>query len=492
MFVKTFGNLWSRRTMLPVAMLATGMAAAAPLSAQSLAASHPTTTALAAPGPVAAQQGMNAAASAPAPAAVPITLDQAVQIALQQNGTLRQAKNNATLGAAEVQQQQLAFLPDLRASVSTSQNYGGSNNPLAAGGPLSQSTQSASAGLSSSITLFDGLKNVHQLRGAKLDEQAGSQDLHRAEQTVVYTVASNYVGLAKQQEELRVQQQNLAAQAALEQEIQASVNAGTRPISDLYQQQALVAAARSAEVEAQNTVELAKVTIMQTLQLDPRGTFDFAAPSIDTTAAADSSLDLDSLITRALTLRADLTAQQSRVGAAQHDVSAASASKWPTVSLTAGYSTAFNSAASASLAAQLGQRQGASIGVGVSIPLFDRGATSVASQQATLAADNARITLETQQRQVGADVRSAYLNYQSAHQQLSAADAQLKAATQSVNAAQQRYRVGAGTLVDLTQARATQVQAESALVSARYDLVLQRAALAYAVGDLGPGRDPLG
>ena len=47
-------------------------------------------------------------------------------------------------------------------------------------------------------------------------------------------------------------------------------------------------------------------------------------------------------------------------------------------------------------------------------------------------------------------------------------------------------RLGAGTLLEVTQARATQVQAASQLVSARYNLVLQRTLIAYHVGDLDP------
>ena len=71
-------------------------------------------------------------------------------------------------------------------------------------------------------------------------------------------------------------------------------------------------------------------------------------------------------------------------------------------------------------------------------------------------------------------------------QQLEAAEAQLRAATLALEAAQQRYTVGAATLVEVTQARAAQTQAASALVSARYGLLFQRTAIGYFVGDLNP------
>ena len=162
------------------------------------------------------------------------------------------------------------------------------------------------------------------------------------------------------------------------------------------------------------------------------------------------------------------------------------------MSLTAGYSSAFNSGADASFWNQLDQRRGASIGLGVFIPLFDRGATSLATQQTKVQEDNARIALETQQREVGLEVRRAYLDLQAAQQRVSAANAQLRAAQQALDATEQRYRVGAATLVELTQARATQVQAQSALVSARYDVALQRTVLAYSLGDLDPQHVVLG
>jgi outer membrane protein len=236
-------------------------------------------------------------------------------------------------------------------------------------------------------------------------------------------------------------------------------------------------------VDAQNAYELAKVALMQTLQLDPRGSYDFEAPVVDTTASA-ATFDLDSLLTRGLAQRVDLDAEEARVGAAEQNVRAASGTRWPTVSLTASYSSAVTSAADASLWSQLGQRQGGAVGIGISIPLFDRGAAALASQQASITADNARIALETQQREVALEVRRAYLDHQAAQEKLRAADAQLRAARQALDASQQRYRVGAATLIEVTQARATLVQAENALVGARYGLVFQRTQLAYYVGDL--------
>ena len=185
-------------------------------------------------------------------------------------------------------------------------------------------------------------------------------------------------------------------------------------------------------------------------------------------------------------------AQESRVGAAEQDVRAASASKWPAISLSAGYNSGVSSASDGSFLDQLNQRRGGSIGIGVSIPLFDRGSTQLATERAQIQVANAKLALETQRQQVALEVRRAFLEYQAAQQQLAAAQAQQRAAELAVSTTQQRYQVGAATLVELTQARATQVQASSALVNARYALVFQQALMRYYTGELDPQRVSLG
>lgn len=414
-----------------------------------------------------------------------ITYDQAVDIALRQNVQLRQAKNAAAVQSAEVTQAKLQFLPNLTLSTSTGQSYGRTFSE-SEGAIISQTTGSLNAGVSSSVVLFDGLRNVSALAAAKANEGASEQELARARQTVVFTVSSNFLAAVSTTEQVKVQEGNLASLEAQAAQIRRFVEAGTRPISDQYQQDATVAAARAALVDARNALEKAKVDLMETLQLDPTSEYEFVAPLLESTPAT-ALPPLDSLVQHALAQRADLDAQESRVDAAKQGVKSAEAGRWPTVSLSAGYNTAFTTAADLSLYDQLNQRRGGALSVGVSIPLWDRGNTSVATQQAKIQEDNARLALLSQRQEVALQVRRAWLDVQSADERLKAAQAQKAAADLAVTASSKRYEVGAATLVELTQARAQQLQATSALVSARYTLAFQQALVTYYTGDMVAG-----
>lgn len=418
-----------------------------------------------------------------APARQVITYSDALRLAQQRNLALRQAENGVASDAVSVRQARSQLLPDVRFTTQGSQSYGRNFNQND-GAIVNTSAQTMNAGVSSNLTLFDGLKNVSNIRAAQANQTASEQSAGRARQTAVFTVASNFVAIVTQQEQLRVREEALAAAVEQETLVKAFVDAGKRPISDLYTQQATVASARLDVTTARRALELARIDVMATLQLDPTGEYDFVTPELpaqSTTAAAPS---LDSLITLAAKQRSDLTALASRLDAADATVRAAAATRWPTLSLSLGYNTSFSSVSAFSFADQLDQRRGGSVALGISVPVFDRFTTSNSAQQARIQADNARLALESQRREVGLQVRRAWLDLTSAREQLAAAEAQVRAADQALTTSRERYNAGAATLVELAQARAVQVQAASALVNARYNLVLQGTVIDYYTGAL--------
>ncbi|MBV6522065.1 MAG: hypothetical protein MNPFHGCM_02209 [Gemmatimonadaceae bacterium] len=414
-----------------------------------------------------------------------ITFADAIRTALEQSNDIRLAENATELDDATVRQTRSQLFPDLRLSTQTAQNYGRFFSSDE-GRILNTSTQSLSTGLSSSLTLFNGKANYSNIAQARLNRQASEADLSRTRETVVFTVLSNFLALIAQTEQLAVRQSSLAAQDTLERQVQEFVNAGTRSIADLYQQQASVASARLAVVDAERAVGLAKVDLIQTLKLDPAGLYDFVAPGIDSVSPQARPMDLANLFQTALQQRRDVNALRSRLQASETGVRIAGATAWPTVSLSVGYNSNYTSTAAASFFDQLDQRRGGSVGVNVSFPLFDRFSSRINQERALIQQRNAEVALDNLRQSVGLQVRRALLDNSSAEAQLVAAQAQTRAADLALDAAQERYRAGAATLVEVTQARATSVQAASALVSARYNLVFQRKLLDYYLGGLNP------
>ena len=409
----------------------------------------------------------------PSPARV-ISLDDAIRIALDQNSSVRLSRNASTLDSLSVRQFRNQFLPSLSASSQSSQGF--------LNAPGVRSSFSSSLGLSSGLTLYNGRQNVNTLREAEITAHASEFELARTKQTIVFTVATDFLNLITQQALLRVQLEDLAAQQEQLTQIRAFVDAGTHPIGDLYQQQSALAAAQLGAANANRATELAKVDLIQELVLDPRLSYEFAPPPSDSSQPPE--FNLDSLINVALRQRTDIQALTFRVEAAEREISIAEGGRLPVISASVGYGTALNTEAAASVDNQLKQRLSGSIGVGISFPIFDRGAVSIARQRAQVALDNEKLSLRDQTQAAALDVRRAYLNYETALQQITSSDAQVRAAALALEATTVRYRNGLATFVEVSLARATLVQAQSTLVNARASLTFQQALMSYYTGVL--------
>lgn len=413
---------------------------------------------------------------------VTITFEDAVRLALKQSVAVRQAENTLESSEATIRQRSAAFLPNFSLSSNTSESYGYTFNQNE-GRIVNQSVTNVSLNASSQVSLYDGGRTLNQLRESRLTSEANEADLTRAKQTAVFNAASGFLTLIQRVEQAKVQQDNLAMQLAQDSVIKRMVRAGARPISDQYQQEATVASAQYSLVTAQRDLELARIALIRTLQLDPRGNYSFATAELSDSIPS-VHFNLDSLLDKALGSRSDLEALDTRLDATDFSVKNAGGSRMPQLSMNLGYGTAFNTASPLSFNDQVNQRRSGNLGVSVSMPIFDRRVASVAIQQARISAENARLSVQDRQQSIATEVREAYLNHEAAIQQFDAARAQYAAAELAANTQARRYEVGAGTLVEVTTARAQLVQAASAVVTAKYSLAFQQSVMSYYVGDM--------
>lgn len=423
-------------------------------------------------------------AAAQQDSAATITYEQAIDLALSQSATLQRARSDVELARLEVSGARTSFLPDLRLSVSGDQSYG-RRFSQEQGTVLSATDESLSGRVSTGVTLFDGFANVSELEAASLGAEAALLELERTEQTVVFDVIAGFLELIAARAQVDVLAQALAAQEQQEQQVSVLVNGGRRPVSDLYQQQANVAAARVTLVEARRAMLLAEVDLVQALRLDPAAQYAFVAPELPDSVAAPERRPFDALLRRAWENRADIVALERRVDAAEEQIDVARAGWWPSVSLSASYGSAYTTASELAFDEQLDQRRGGSIGIGVAVPLFDRGVAGRQTEQARIREENARLALDDLRQTVALEVRRALLDRDAAVERLAAAEARLTAARRALTATQQRYDAGVATLLEVTQARADLTAAESDLVNARYTLLFQEEALDYYAGELG-------
>ena len=426
-----------------------------------------------------------------------IGFEEAVDLALQNNYTLRQAANDVDVQSIGVSRNRLEFFPDLGLNIGGRRDFG--RTFIQEQGQIANLTsESANFGASTSLNLFNGFLDDATLDQAQYQVDAASRSLRRQREDVIYDVVSRFIELAQNREIVDVQEGNVALREQQLEQTQALIEVGDRPPSDVYQQQAALAEARQMLLNAERNVQLTETEIVRLLALDPFGDYTFEATPIERTAEAELDLqeyDLSELVQQASNRRLDLRAQEASIVADEQGVRAARADYYPRLDLSANYGSNWSSleerpvpgtdnSRSVPFFEQLDSRRGGSVGFSLSFPIFDRLQRNYNVEQAQVQVENARFQLEALEQDVAVQVRQAYINYQNARTSLDVTEARLQAAQQAQEAAEERYNLGVATFVELAQTNADLVSAASERVRARYDFLLQKKSIEYATGVL--------
>jgi len=463
-------------------------------------------------------------AAAQSPDTTRITFNEAVNIALDQNTTLKRAANDVRASEVRLRSERFDWSPDASLSSGVSRNFGRSFSQEE-GRIVNRSTDFFRADVSSSLTLQGlGIQNYSSMRSAEWDATASELNLERTRQNIVFQVMNRFITLVENQEILVVQQEELEARRQQLRQIQEFVDAGSRPISALYEQQAAVAEAESAVLSAERDIQLTETRLIQTLRLDPMKSYDFQAPEVPENLDDVARYDLRALMTQAFDQRLDLRADRASVQAAESNVVSTRSQYLPALSFSASYGSNWSSEARDTRAIPgtgvfqdltiltqegigipqrdfpvvppdreplsftdiLNQRRGGQVGISLRFPIFDGFQREQSIEQAQVSKLNAEYAFEDQKLQVSLEVREAYLNYQNAVKQLDVSEKQLRFARQARDAAQERYNLGAASIVELTNANRTFVEAASQRIRARYNFLFQQKLIAYFVGSLNP------
>lgn len=241
---------------------------------------------------------------------------------------------------------------------------------------------------------------------------------------------------------------------------------------DVDRLNAQVAQTQSDLIDAQNQLDLA----LYALNFALARPIDTPVDPVDVTGLPDTPTDAPALDQAARAARPDVLAARERVESFAQIRAAAEHLNFPNLNLTLGQQR-FGSGFGFS-----GQRSNTSVGVSLSVPIFDGGYIRSRVGQARQDEEAAKINLQQIELTASQDVRNALANLRSARARLESATRQVELAQEVFRIAQVRQAAGAGTYVETIDAQTQLTTARNNLVRARYDVLTAYAQLQRAVG----------
>ncbi len=416
-----------------------------------------------------------------------ITLNEAVDIALEKNIDILQAKNNLERSDAAVRRARGQFLPNLNASMSANRSVGREfEQSTQTFGDFTQNTISGE--ITTNVPIFTGWQNISNLRQARLDRDANLNDYQRFREDMIFQTVSEFLNVILNLELLEVAKENLETTQKQLEQVDAQVEVGMRPIVDLFNQESEVANAELQVIQSRSNLNTSKVRLVRILQLDPLEEYEFVTPDVDTENIIPGEFDLRELLEAAVNNRREVRSAELQIESAEHGLRAARSGYWPTLSMGANVRTAYGDqyrffGEPASFSDQFfDQRIGRGIGLSLSIPIFDRFQTRTNVVNSQIDLKNRRLDLEDQKSLIYQEVRQAYEDYITLTQELVATDTALRAAEKAFETQQERYNVGSTTLIELTQANNAFFDATSRKIQTTYQFIFQEKILDYYIG----------
>jgi outer membrane protein len=413
-----------------------------------------------------------------------LSFEEAVKIGLERNVLLKQQKNQLEFNQVQKTAGYAAFLPNVNLTGSYQKQNG--QQPNTTTGNLEDlSTTYFGTQVNAGVNLFNGLRGVNALGQVSNQLMAQSYLVKRTTQDVLSFVALQYLQVLQDQELLKIAEENLTAQKVLLSQMQGFFDVGTRAITDVYSQDALMKAAEVTYIRAKNTLQNDKSILAQTLQLDPAENFEVVYPEFKGDIRSFKNSSLDSLVQIAMTNRADLEQFRHQAKANQYQYKSFASGFLPSVSVFANYGSFFYSEIPVTYGEQFRTlNPSLSYGANFTIPIFGRFANKTQRMNAQVLFKNAELNRQNLERTVKLDVQRALNNLINAAENLDASNVQFRSGDLALKTREESYNLGISTQIELAQARQIFVQGASAKAQAEVTLIFNRILLDYSIGIL--------
>jgi len=442
------------------------------------------------------------------------SLQRCVDYAREHNIQIKQAEIQKRLNALILQQSRLSRLPNFSAGINNGFNFGRSIDPTT-NQFINKQLYYLGGNVNMSLNLFSGLQKNHTIQANKYMLAASEQLERKMENDVALNVATAYLQILLNTEQLKATQQQLSLSLAQLDNTRKQVIAGALPESNLADMQAQVASDSASLITAENNLTLAILQMKAILNLPSEAPF-----AVDTQMNVDAipltNLDAitpEEIYEQAVGIQPQILADSLTILADQKQLSAARGALYPTIYLSGSLGTNYASTFTqyhidtvmvppvqigtvningmdykvnslpqtepvyksykSPLGSQLNNNFNQSIGIGMNIPIFNGYTARTNVKRAELELLNQKLTAEQNRITLRQDIFQAYADAKGAREQYRSSIRALEAARTAYEYATQRYQLGLLNSVDYLTSQNNLFKATVNMLTAKYNYIFK-------------------
>ena len=417
--------------------------------------------------------GMNAEEDAPKQ----WTLRDCIDYALEHNITIQRNRISAESAQEDVKTAKADFLPSLSGNISQRVV----NRPNSARGTIisgdnittseSKTSYNGSYGIDANWTVYNGSKRVNTVKQQKLNNRIAELNVDESENSIEESITQLYVQILYSAEAVKVNESTLEVSRKEFERGQELFNVGSIASSDLAQLEAQVSSDNYQLVTSQATLQDYKLQLKQLLELDGDIEMDLYLPQLSDSNVLIPLPEKDDVYNTALSLRPEIEAGKLNVESSDLSIKMARAGYLPTLNLSAGIGSTNANGNDFSFSEQVKQNWNNSLGLTLSIPIFDKRQT------------NSQLDLLDNKKTLYKTIENLWLAANSAQQQYVAASQKLKSTETSYSLVSEQFNVGMKNTVELLTEKNNLLSAQQETLQAKYTAILNAGLLRFYQGE---------
>jgi outer membrane protein len=427
------------------------------------------------------------------------TLEECVNYALENNISVKQSELDSELAIENIRTAKGNFLPGVSASASQNFNFGSYIDQN--GGRVARDSRGNNFGVNTGVTIFNGFQNTNTYKQSKLGLESSKLQLSILKDNISLNVVNSYLNVLFNNETLRIADDKIKVTEQQLTQIQKLVDAGVRAVADLSEVKAQLATDQQSYVNAQNSIDLALLSLAQLLQAPYEG-FDIQNIDIDITSVALLYNNTEDIFNTASENRPEIKNAQLSIDDAEYSVEIAKGAYMPTLSASASAGTSYQHAQGQKdvraivdvtsptgfstipngFGTQLEDNLGYSVGLNLSIPIFNRNQSKARVNRAKINIEKSNTRLIQAKQDLRVKIENAYADAKATLKQFEAAQLSVVAQEEAFKNAKDRYDLGVMTSFEFEQVRSRFVNAQSALINAKYNFVFKSKVLDFYAG----------
>lgn len=435
------------------------------------------------------------------------TLEECITYALQHNIDIKQTKLQMDIQDLNLLRSKAAMLPTINANANDIANWGKTvdrfTNQFA-----DARTVSINLYMQSSVTVFNGFKLLNSVKKNKLELAAQKYDFDYQKDLKSMEITTAFLQILYDQENLKNKSEQVKLTIMQVDRTQKLYDAGSIAKGDLYNIKSQLAIEQATYIDAENNLNLSMLKLKQLMYLPGDTTIEIYAPDIQLTEDFNKLENPYQVYDYAIKNRPEIKSAQIRIESSMKDLSIAKGGISPTLTLSAGLGSGYSGATSIldgnpvftgfapsgdittggdtvisptfqyntktkNWQDQFFDNKNYSIGLYLSIPIFNGLQNYTNISQSKIAMQQAELQLEKSKNDIKQTIEQAYADARSAYKQYQAAKIKVDAIIESYDYASQRFDAKTITAFEYNDAKIKLDIAKSDMINAKYNYVFR-------------------